>query len=130
MVFMCAGMGGGTGTGSAPVIAEIAKKAGAIVISIVTYPFALERARLEKADLTLCKTGARRQCIVFVTLYATVRLFEADASRSVVQTTLFSTCVQPCVERSGSKAAPKGMGPCSVLIPRRALVVVFFSLIV
>ncbi|OIO27285.1 cell division protein FtsZ [Candidatus Micrarchaeota archaeon CG1_02_60_51] len=50
LVFLTAGMGGGTGTGSAPIIADIAKKQGAIVISIVTYPFALERARLEKAD--------------------------------------------------------------------------------
>jgi len=50
LVFLTAGMGGGTGTGSAPVIGEIARKQGAIVISIVTYPFALERARLEKAD--------------------------------------------------------------------------------
>ncbi len=50
LVFLTAGMGGGTGTGSAPVLADIAKKQGAIVIAIVTYPFALERARLEKAD--------------------------------------------------------------------------------
>ncbi|HII38966.1 TPA: cell division protein FtsZ [Candidatus Micrarchaeota archaeon] len=50
LVFLTAGMGGGTGTGSAPVVGEIARKEGAIVISIVTYPFALERARLEKAD--------------------------------------------------------------------------------
>ncbi|MFA6048628.1 MAG: cell division protein FtsZ [Candidatus Micrarchaeia archaeon] len=50
LVFLTAGMGGGTGTGSAPILAEVAKKAGAIVISIVTYPFALERARLERAD--------------------------------------------------------------------------------
>lgn len=50
MIFLTAGMGGGTGTGSAPILAEIAKAKGAIVISIVTYPFALERARLQKAD--------------------------------------------------------------------------------
>ncbi|MFA4946581.1 MAG: cell division protein FtsZ [Candidatus Micrarchaeia archaeon] len=50
LVFLTAGMGGGTGTGSAPIIGELARKQGAIVISIVTYPFALERARLEKAD--------------------------------------------------------------------------------
>ncbi|MFQ5405970.1 MAG: cell division protein FtsZ [Candidatus Micrarchaeia archaeon] len=50
LVFLTAGMGGGTGTGSAPILAEIAKKQGAIVIAIVTYPFALERARLERAD--------------------------------------------------------------------------------
>ncbi|OIO26923.1 cell division protein FtsZ [Candidatus Micrarchaeota archaeon CG1_02_60_51] len=50
LVFITAGMGGGTGTGAAPVIAEVAKQQGAIVVAMVTYPFALERARLEKAD--------------------------------------------------------------------------------
>src|SRR3989338_7242820 len=50
LLFLSAGMGGGTCTGSAPVIANIAHKIGAIAIAIVTYPFALERARLEKAD--------------------------------------------------------------------------------
>lgn len=49
LLFLVAGMGGGTGTGSAPVVAEIAKELGAIVIAIVTFPFKLERARLEKA---------------------------------------------------------------------------------
>jgi cell division protein FtsZ len=49
LLFLCAGMGGGTGTGSAPVIAEIAKDVGAIVVAIVTFPFQLERARLNKA---------------------------------------------------------------------------------
>lgn len=50
MLFISSGMGGGTGTGSAPIIAEIAKEQGAIVIAIVTYPFALEKARLIKAE--------------------------------------------------------------------------------
>ena len=50
LVFLTAGMGGGTGTGAAPVIAQIAKEQGAIVVAMVTYPFALERARLHKAD--------------------------------------------------------------------------------
>ena len=50
MLFLSSGMGGGTGTGAAPIIAEIAKDQGAIVIGIVTYPFALEKARLIKAE--------------------------------------------------------------------------------
>ncbi|MDD3159896.1 MAG: cell division protein FtsZ [Candidatus ainarchaeum sp.] len=50
MLFISAGMGGGTGTGSAPVVASIAREQGAIVISMVTYPFALEKARLIKAE--------------------------------------------------------------------------------
>ncbi len=50
LVFVTAGMGGGTGTGAAPVVAKLAKEAGAITVGMVTYPFALERARLDKAD--------------------------------------------------------------------------------
>lgn len=49
MVFVCAGMGGGTGTGSAPVVADVAKKQGAIVIGFVQMPFRVERARIQKA---------------------------------------------------------------------------------
>jgi len=49
LMFLCAGMGGGTGTGSAPVIAEIGREVGAIVVAFVTYPFKLERARINKA---------------------------------------------------------------------------------
>lgn len=50
LVFICAGMGGGTGGGASPIVAEIAKEQGAIVVAMVTYPFALERARKKKAD--------------------------------------------------------------------------------
>ena len=53
MIFICAGMGGGTGTGSAPVIARLAKEAGAIVIGTVTMPFDIERARIDKAEFGL-----------------------------------------------------------------------------
>ncbi|MBM4166082.1 MAG: cell division protein FtsZ [Ignavibacteria bacterium] len=45
MVFITAGMGGGTGTGAAPVIANIAKSAGALVVAIVTKPFSSEGKR-------------------------------------------------------------------------------------
>jgi cell division protein FtsZ len=55
LVFICAGMGGGTGTGSAPVVAEIAKKNNAVVTCMVSTPFNVERARLIKADEGLDK---------------------------------------------------------------------------
>ena len=45
MVFITAGMGGGTGTGAAPVIAEIARDQGALTIGVVTKPFSFEGAR-------------------------------------------------------------------------------------
>jgi cell division protein FtsZ len=50
MLFLVAGMGGGTGTGAAPVVARIAKEAGAIVIANVTMPFKVEGARMGKAE--------------------------------------------------------------------------------
>lgn len=51
LVFVIAGMGGGTGTGSSPEIAQIAKEQGAIVIGIVTMPFNIERERRTKARI-------------------------------------------------------------------------------
>ena len=53
MVFVCAGMGGGTGTGGAPIIAQVAKDTGSIVIGTVTMPFKIERARVDKAEFGL-----------------------------------------------------------------------------
>ena len=53
MTFICAGMGGGTGTGSAHVIAKLAKEMGSIVIGTVTMPFKIERARIDKAEFGL-----------------------------------------------------------------------------
>ena len=50
LAFVCAGEGGGTGTGAAPVVAEIAKAMNAIVIGVVTMPFKIEGARISKAE--------------------------------------------------------------------------------
>ncbi len=53
MLFLLTGMGGGTGTGSLPVIARMAKEAGIISIGVVTMPFNIERARVDKAEMGL-----------------------------------------------------------------------------
>jgi cell division protein FtsZ len=50
LVFVTAGMGGGTGTGAAPVVSKIAKEQGAIVVGMVSTPFNVERARTVKAE--------------------------------------------------------------------------------
>ena len=55
LVFVTAGMGGGTGTGTAHVVAEIAKKHNAVVTCMISTPFNVERARLIKADEGLDK---------------------------------------------------------------------------
>ncbi len=54
MVFVTAGMGGGTGTGAAPVIAQIARECGALTVGVVTKPFSFEgRQRMRRADAGL-----------------------------------------------------------------------------
>lgn len=60
LLFITAGMGGGTGTGCAPVVARIAREQGSIVVAMVTYPFSLERARTLKADDGL--TRLKNEC--------------------------------------------------------------------
>ncbi|WP_195985853.1 cell division protein FtsZ [Clostridium sp. D33t1_170424_F3] len=51
MVFITAGMGGGTGTGAAPIVAEVARDMGVLTVGIVTKPFAFEgRRRMEQAE--------------------------------------------------------------------------------
>ena len=53
MVFVLTGLGGGTGTGAAPVVAQLAKESGAVVIAVVTMPFECEKARHDKAEFGL-----------------------------------------------------------------------------
>jgi cell division protein FtsZ len=48
MVFVAAGMGGGTGTGAAPIIADVARRQGALTVGVVTRPFSFEGARRRK----------------------------------------------------------------------------------
>ena len=50
MLFITAGMGGGTGTGAAPVVAEVAKELGILTVAVVTKPFAFEGKRMRVAD--------------------------------------------------------------------------------
>jgi cell division protein FtsZ len=64
LVFVTAGMGGGTGTGASPIIAEIAKKHNAVVTCMVSTPFNVERARLIKADEGLDKLRVKADSTV------------------------------------------------------------------
>ncbi len=61
LVFVTCGMGGGTGTGAAPIIAQIAKDIGALTVGIVTKPFLFEgRKRMKQAEMGI--TELRREC--------------------------------------------------------------------
>lgn len=65
VVLVCTGLGGGTGSGAAPVVAEQAKKAGALVIGVVTLPFAAEGSKKrELADEAVARLG--RHCLAVI----------------------------------------------------------------
>ncbi len=67
MVFVTAGMGGGTGTGSIPVVAEIAKKSGALTIAIVTKPFAFEgRHRSKTAEEGISRLAGKCDTLIII----------------------------------------------------------------
>jgi len=67
MVFITAGMGGGTGTGGAPVIAEIAKQMGILTVGVVTRPFSFEgRKRMAIADEGIAQLKERVDSLIIV----------------------------------------------------------------
>ncbi len=66
MVFLVCGLGGGTGTGSIPVLAKIAKEAGCIVIGSVTMPFRIEGARISKAEEGLYKLRKYADTVIVI----------------------------------------------------------------
>lgn len=67
MVFITAGMGGGTGTGAAPVVAEIAKEVGALTVGVVTKPFTFEgRRRAQQAETGISDLKERVDAIITI----------------------------------------------------------------
>ena len=66
MVFICAGMGGGTGTGAAHIVAQAARDIGAIIIGTVTTPFSIERARVDKAEFGLQQLRSVSDTVIVV----------------------------------------------------------------
>ena len=67
MVFVTCGLGGGTGTGSAPVVAEIAKKMGALTVGVVTMPFSMEgHRRYENAVVWLEKMEQMADTLIVI----------------------------------------------------------------
>lgn len=66
LVFVTCGLGGGTGSGSLPVIAEIAEESGTVVVGAVTMPFKIERARIGKAREALGKLRRATDSVVVI----------------------------------------------------------------
>ncbi len=67
LVFIAAGMGGGTGTGAAPVVAEVAKESGALTVGIVTKPFNFEgRRRMRQAEEGIARLAENVDTLIVI----------------------------------------------------------------
>ena len=67
MVFITAGMGGGTGTGAAPIVADLAREAGILTVGVVTKPFKFEGAnRMRQAEAGIAALGEKVDSLVII----------------------------------------------------------------
>ncbi|GBG02544.1 cell division protein FtsZ [Azospira sp. I13] len=66
MVFITAGMGGGTGTGAAPIVAEVAKELGILTVAVVTKPFGFEGKRLKAAEAGIAELQKHVDSLVVI----------------------------------------------------------------
>lgn len=67
MVFVTAGMGGGTGTGAAPVVAEVAREVGALTVGVVTRPFSFEgRRRAQQAETGISELKSKVDTLITI----------------------------------------------------------------
>ncbi len=81
MVFVTAGMGGGTGTGAAPVIAQLAREEGALTVGVVTKPFLFEgRQRARRAELGLAQLAEQVDTLITIPNQKLLMLGEEDLS--------------------------------------------------
>ncbi len=83
LVFITAGMGGGTGTGAAPVVAEVAKEIGALTVAIVTKPFTFEgRKRQKQAEEGIAALQSRVDTLIII---PNDRLINASTEQTSLQ---------------------------------------------
>ena len=82
LVFITAGMGGGTGTGSAPVVAEIARSLNCLTVAVVTKPFAFEgKQRMKNAEIGI---NELRQCVDTLVVIPNDRLLQVVSKGTTV----------------------------------------------
>ena len=81
MIFVTAGMGGGTGTGAAPIVADIAKQKGILTVGIVTKPFAFEgRRRMTQAESGI---AALTECVDTIIVIPNDRLLTISSAKTL-----------------------------------------------
>ncbi len=82
MIFVTAGMGGGTGTGAAPIVADIAKQMGILTVGIVTKPFAFEgRRRMTQAESGIANLS---ECVDTIIVIPNERLMSISSAKTAL----------------------------------------------
>ncbi len=81
MVFVTAGMGGGTGTGAAPIVAELAREQGALTVGIITKPFTFEgRRRMNKALMGIDELKSRVDTMIVIPNQKLIEIVDKDTT--------------------------------------------------
>eukprot|EP00798_Chlamydomonas_sp_ICE-L_P028783 gene28783-31970_t len=83
LVFITAGMGGGTGTGAAPIVAKLAKEMGILTVAVVTYPFGFEGRR--RGNQAATGIESMRACVDSVIVIPNDRLLDVAGNASALQ---------------------------------------------
>ena len=80
MVFITAGMGGGTGTGAAPIVAEVARELGILSVAVVTKPFGFEGKRMKAAEAGIAELEQHVDSLIVVLNQNLFEVMDEDAS--------------------------------------------------
>jgi cell division protein FtsZ len=80
MVFITAGMGGGTGTGAAPVVAEVARELGILTVAVVTKPFAFEGKRMRVAEVGIERLAEHVDSVIVILNEKLIEVLGDDVS--------------------------------------------------
>ena len=96
MVFITAGMGGGTGTGAAPVIAQLAKEMGKLTVGVVTKPFTFEgRKRMKQAETGIEELKSKVDTLITIPNDRLLQVVQKNTSMPVSYTHLTLPTIYP-----------------------------------
>jgi cell division protein FtsZ len=84
LVFVVAGLGGGTGSGAAPVVSRVARESGALVLALVTLPFAFEKRRAAFAEAALARLKAEADAVLVVSNERVRRMHAEDVPPAAI----------------------------------------------
>ena len=102
LVFLTAGMGGGTGTGAAPVIAELARESGALTIAVVTKPFAFEgNKRMQVAEHGIAELESKVDTLITI---PNERILQVIEKKTPLQRSVLVRRRRACAKASPASA--------------------------